>query len=211
MAARTLNTTWKQFEKLAERYFHKKPPKGIAEEIADLVAKINESKIADALCSLLVSTYPGTEAVTLRFASLEGKKFPEWMTRADVENKSILVNPVAIFRFTDECRKAPEALKGPEARESFSRYRRQAFMAEIGKLPSRFILFLAVLEAVARYKEVSKADKRPVAPDAPENDEYLNLLWAFKELETFINETTGVNIRTEYNLLWYEAEWINGK
>ncbi len=84
-------------------------------------------------------------------------------------------------------------------------------MTELGKLPTRLLLFLAVLEGVARYKEVSKADKRPTSPEAPENDEYLNLLWAFKELEIFITETTGTSIRTEFNLLWYEAEWINGK
>ena len=181
-------------------------------ELGELARKTNESRIADALASLLVIPYPGMETVQVRFiGSEDGKDFPAWMTLAVPEEKLIKVNAVGVLRVAAECRAAATLLKTPEARESFVKYRKLALMTELGKLPTRLLLFLAVLEGVARYKEVSKADKRPTSPEAPENDEYLNLLWAFKELEIFITETTGTSIRTEFNLLWYEAEWINGK
>jgi hypothetical protein len=37
------------------------------------------------------------------------------------------------------------------------------------------------------------------------------MLWAFKELENFFRSTTGVSLRSEYAILWYESDWFLGK
>lgn len=211
MAARTLSTTWKQLEKLVERLHEKQPVKTAVKDIDDLIQKANDSRIVDALASLLVTSYPNLEKHTLRFASSNGKKFPTWETDYDADECVILVNPVGVFDFYRKCHDATRQLKSPKARENFFMYRTQAFLAELSKLPSRLILFLLILNQVAACKEVSKAEKRGGGVETQENEDYLNLLWAFKELETFFVETTGDNIRSEFNLLWYESEWVSGK
>ena len=213
MAARTLNTTWKQLEKLVEKLSPKKSGKGAIEAIDDLSQKTNESKIVDAMASLLVTPY-GLEGVKVRFALSDKGEFPEWLVQFDAEEKVIRVNPVGIVQFSDKCTKMKQLLTTPEAKESFQGYRLFSFMSKLGKIPSRLILFLHVLGQVARCKEICKADKRgggAVAADSSETEQYLVLLWAFKELETFYLESTGMSLRSEYGILWYEAEWVTGK
>ena len=213
MAARTLNTTWKQLEKLVEKLSSKKSGKGSIEAVDDLCRKTNESKIVDALASLLVTPY-GMEGVIVRFAVSTGGEFPEWVINYDEDGKVIQVNAVGIFQFADKCAKMKKLLSTPEAKESFQGYRLLSFMAELGKIPSRLILFLHVLGQVARCKEICKADKRgggTVTVDATETEQYLVQLWALKELETFYLESTGLSLRSEYGILWYEAEWVTGK
>ena len=213
MAVRTLNTTWKQLEKLVEKLSSKKSGKGSIEAVDDLCRKTNESKIVDAMASLLVTPY-GMEGTKVRLAVSEGGKFPEWVVNFDEEGKVIQINSIGIFQFADECAKMKLRLSTPEAKESFQGYRLLSFMAELGKIPSRLILFLHILGQVARCKEICKADKRgggTVAVDSAETEQYLVLLWALKELETFYLESTGTSLRSEYGILWYEAEWVTGK
>ena len=209
MALRTLNATWKQLEKLAGHYFGKKPVKTAIAPIDELCQRTNESRIVDALADLLVRHYTGLEKAGIAFALSERKGFPAWTTRFDPDHSLIVVNPVGVFKYQRACMDAVKTLNTPEARESFQLYRLQAFMAELGKLPSRFLLFLLILDQVGRCKEVSKAEKRSTG-EVAENIDYLNLLWAFKELETFIAENTGVNLRSEYGIFWYESEWVAG-
>jgi hypothetical protein len=214
MAARTLSTTWKQMEKLAEKLFQKKPQKGALEAIDDLCRKTNESRIVDAMVSLLVTPYGGLDGTKILFAASDGKAFPEWLTDYNAETKTIQVNGVGILKFAAECRATGKTLATPAAKESFQGYRLLSFMAEIGKIPTRLILFLIILVQVARCKEICKADKRggtAAVADSTETEQYQTLLWAFKELEVFYRETTGVALRSEYGILWYESEWIAGK
>jgi len=211
MAARTLNTFWKQIEKLAHKILEAKSPKPFLKPLDDLCQKTNESKIVDALASLLVSPYLGMEGVVVRFAMSNGTEYPEWITFFNAEEKVIYVNPVGVFRFRMECQKAIKSLKTASARESFPVYRLQAFLAELHKLPSRLLLFLVILKQVAVCKEVCRAEKRSTGSESPETDEYLNLLWGFKEMENFYSSSTGINLRSEHNILWYESEWIAGK
>ncbi len=214
MAARTLGTTWKQMEKLVAKLFLKKAPKGAVEAVDDLCRKTNESRIVDAMVSLLVTPYGGLEGTRIRFATSNGKAFPDWITDYNAEAKTIEVNSVGIIKFAADCHASVKTLATPAAKESFQGYRLISFMAELGKIPTRLTLFLLILVQVARCKEICKADKRGGAAavaDSPETEQYQTLLWAFKELETFYRETTGINLRSEYNILWYESEWIAGK
>jgi len=211
MAVRTLNSTWKQFEKLAEKCLQPKTAKPAVKPLRDLVVKVNDSRLVDALFSLLVEPHALADDASLRFSAGDGKDLPEWATDWDAETKALLVNPVGVFRFHQDCLAAPAALRQPTARGNFATYRLHAFMAELGKVPSKLLLFLLILKQVAITKEVNRADKRTEDKDSVGTDDYMNLLWAFKELEIFYNQTTGLSIRTEHNLLWYESEWIAGK
>ncbi|MFA4944967.1 MAG: hypothetical protein WC789_09740 [Lentisphaeria bacterium] len=237
MAARTLNTTWKQFEKLAERYFQKKAPKSVVEELNTLVDKTNDSKFVNALARLLLEPYPNLGDLQIRFAQSEGKSFPDWLNLTDATAKEIQVNPIGVLAFAARCRaeaardqreanqtetrhkallngtpeaELPAAAVEPAEPETLAQRRMRRFMAQLSKLPSRLLLFMAILDGVARYKEVCKADKRAgssLPVDTGESEAYLNLLWAFKELEQLIQDTTGINLRTEYNVTWYECQW----
>lgn len=209
MALRTLNTTWKQLEKLVARHLDKKTDQAAISPINELCKRTNGSRIVEALANLLVRHYTGMEKTGIAFALSERKGFPTWDTRFDAELNLIIVNPIAVFRYQSKCLAAAKALKTKKARENFQVYRLQAFMAELGKLPSRFLLFLLIMDQVGRCKEVSKAEKRTTG-EVAENVDYLNLLWAFKGLETFIGENTGVNLRSEYGIFWYESEWVAG-
>jgi len=211
MAVRTLNSTWKQFEKLSEKCLQPKTAKAAQKPLQELVDKVNESKLVDALFSLLVEPHDIAEGCSLRFDAGDAKGIPEWETHWNAEAKTLLVNPAGVFRFYQDCLKAPASLNSPASRGNFATYRLQAFMAELGKMPSKLGLFLLILKQVAVTKEITRADKRSEDKEASGVDDYMNLLWAFKELETFYNHTTGLSIRTEHRLLWYESEWIAGK
>jgi hypothetical protein len=210
MAVRTLNSTWKQLEKLCTGFPGKKGKRAGCAAIDDLIERGNESKIPDALANLLVRTYTGLEKTGLRFVTSHRYDYPEWSTSFDADANTILVNPVGVLRFHQACLEARKTLATPQGRENFQQYRLQAFMRELGRLPSRLTLFLLILYQVGCCKEVSKAEKRSPNPEIPEASRYLTLLWALKELETFIAENTGANLRAEHNLLWYESEWIAG-
>lgn len=210
MAVRTLNTTWKQLEKIAAAFPGKGGKKAGCAAIDSLLSRTNDSKIPDALANLLVRRYTTLEKTGLRFALSHRYDYPEWTTSYDADKNEIIVNGVGVLRFHKACLATRKTLGTPQGRESFQQYRLQAFMRELGKLPPRLVLFLLILNQVGRCKEVCKAEKRGATPDVPETEQYLTLLWSLKELEAFIAENTGASLRSEYNLLWYESEWISG-
>lgn len=212
MATRTLSATWKQIEKLVQKYLESKAPKpALVKPIDDLIQKTNDSRIVDAMATLLVTSYMGMEKVRVQFAVSDGKKFPDWITSFDAEQKIVYVNAVGVFRFHKVCEDAVSFIATPEARESFERYRYHAFLAEIRKLDTRHLLFILVLQEVAKVKEVSRVEKRGGVSEPNENEDYMTLLWALKELETVYSQSSGVNLRAESNMSWFESEWIAGK
>lgn len=212
MATRTLNTTWKQFEKLVQKLLATKAPKPVLiKPIDELSQKTNESRITDALATLLVTSYTSMEKVQVRFSMSDGKKFPEWATSYNLEEKILYVNPVGVFQFHDLCEKAVAYIATPEARESFDKYRYHAFLAELRKIDSRHLLFILILQQVAKIKEISRVEKRGGVVEPNENEDYMTLLWALKELETLYSQSSGVNLRAENNVSWFESEWVAGK
>ena len=213
MAPRTLASTWKQFAKAVERYA--RAPRSTRQKdagvLSELVRKTNESPLVEALATLFVHPYSGMEQARVRFVEAEEGGFPEWAALFHSDDNTILLNPVGVFRFHDECRAAAGTLATPEARESFSRYRYQAYLSELRKLPGQYILFLLVLQEVANARQVSRVEKKGGEIELAEDERYLNLLWAFKELEAFFLRTNGLNLRGEYAVLWYESDWIVGR
>jgi hypothetical protein len=211
MARRTLSSTWKHFERL-HRQYEKSDFADAAKlgEIDELVQKVNESRIVDALATLFVHPY-GLEEYSLRFAGSEDGHAPEWITRHDNEQKAIDVSVEGVFQFAAECEAAVEALKTPEARKTFQHYRYQAYLAELSKLPSRYILFLLILREVAEARKITDVEKKGGEIEVATGKAYLQLLWAFKELEIFFRRTNGLDLRAETGILWLESDWFIGK
>jgi hypothetical protein len=177
----------------------------------DLSRKTNESKIVDALATVFVRPHLGMEEVAVRFATSTPKGFPEWATSFKPDEKCILVSPVGVYRFSQECDKSAVTLRTPQARRNFQSYRFRAYLAEIRKLPPQNLLFLQVLKEVANACQITQAEKKGGGVEEADDQSYMTLLWAFKELETFFAESNGVNLRSEYGIRWYESDWILGK
>ena len=215
MAPRTLSSTWRQFEKLARGVVSSDPPaERLLEQLEDLAGKANRSKVVNALQTLFVVGHPGTDAVRVNFLGGQAALAECEATRYDDAEKMILVNPVGVIRFIDQCTGCVEDVKTRQARESFKRYRLCAYQAELSKLPSHLMLFLTLLRQVGTIAEVGRADRRPSPGSGVESEEdtpYLMLLWAFKQLEAVMREVKGISIRSDYHILWYESDWITGR
>ena len=214
MAPRTLASTWRSFEKLARRYESAEDhQEDVAEELDVLAQKANRSRIVDALASVFVHSYQGLEETRVRFAtSVNGSRhYPDWATAYSEEDDTIMVNPVGVLRFQRECREALDALKTPVARTSFQTYRYHAYLAQLRKLPARHMLFIQLLKEVARARSITTVEKKGGGTDGPEDERYMVLLWAFKELEALMAESSGTNLRSEYRIRWYESDWVVGK
>jgi len=211
MARRTLATTWKNFERLHRQY----EKGGRADEkkrqaIDELVQKTNGSRIGDALATLFVHPY-ALDEYRIEFGGSEDGAFPEWAVTADEETQVMRVSPVGVMDFLAECLTAVETLKTPEARRSFQHYRYQAYMAELSKLPARFLLFVLILREVAHAKHITDVEKKGGEIEVAQGERYLQLLWAFKELEVFFRRTNGIDLRSEFGILWLESDWYVGK
>jgi len=212
MAPRTLASTWKQYEKAYRGYERATAPRRTEiEALNSLGRRVNRSRIVDALATLFVRPHPGMEEAAVRFfTQSDSEEFPPWATRFSPEENAILINPIGVFRFRQACSQAKEILRTPEGREDFAGYRRSAYLAELSKLPAHMVLFLLLLREVANARKISRVEKKGGEIELAEDEDYMNLLWAFKELESFY-ATSGLGIRSEYRILWYESEWIIGK
>jgi hypothetical protein len=213
MAPRTLASTWRHFERLARAYLREdKPRKKVVPELDELGRKVNKSRIVDALAMIMVQNHHGLEDVSVQFvAADENGEYPEWESRFDEEERVIVLNPVGIVRFVYECQEAADKLRTPDARESFKTYRLHAYLAELAKLPSQLALYLHLLREVARQLQVTHVERKGGGTEEVDDERYMRLLWAFKEMEHFFADEHGVSLRSEYGILWYESDWIIGK
>jgi hypothetical protein len=212
MAPRTLASTWKQFEKLIHKYSQQNPPaKATVTAIDKLVARTNASKISDALASLFVHPYGDLSEVEVQFVGSDNQKYPDWASSYLEDHQTIFLNPVGILKFAKDCEAAAEKLTSLEARQSFTTYRFQAYLAEMRKLPSQMLLFMTVLTEVARVRDIAAVETKGGGVEHTEDENYINLLWAFKELEAFYKQNKGETLRLEYGIFWHESEWIVGK
>lgn len=210
MARRTLASTWKTFERLHRQYEKSEDLDKLA-EINTLVQKVNSSRITDALATLFVHPY-GLEQFEVHLFGTNGdNRFPAWPTQSDEVANKIYVNIGGVFGFLNECQMAVQLLQTPEARKSFQQYRYQAYLAEISKLPPNYVLFLLVLREVAVLRKITQVEKKHGEIEVAEGSKYLELLWAFKELESFFLRNNGMDMRSEYGILWLESDWFVGK
>ncbi|MBT3374407.1 MAG: hypothetical protein HN742_19745 [Lentisphaerae bacterium] len=212
MAPRTLASTWKHIEKLSTVYDGASSPRtGEAEALDTLCRKTNSSRIVDALAALFVQSYQGLEEVSVEFATSSDHAYPDWTTSYSEEEQLVRINPVEVVRFRHGCDESVDVLRQPAGREDFYTYRYQAYLAELRKLPSRHHLFLLLLAEVARVRHITEVEKKGGGVEEIDDEAYMVLLWAFKELETFYRDMNGTSLRADYTISWYESDWFVGK
>ena len=212
MAPRTLASTWKHIEKLSTIYDDATPPKtDEADALDTLCRKTNVSRIVDALATLFVQGYQGMEDVSVEFVTSSESEFPKWVTSYSEEEQLLRINPVEIIRFRHGCDESVDVLKQPAGRDDFYTYRYQAYLAELRKLPSRHHLFLLLLAEVARARHITEVEKKGGGVEDIDDESYMVLLWAFKELEAFYRDINGASLRADYAISWYESDWFVGK
>lgn len=213
-APRTLASTWTQYEKLAKAYIQEtKDRSDVINSLNNNATKANQAKIGEAISKLFFPNYPNFESTATKFyihPSTEPEDYPLWCTAYEEETNTVIINPLAIFQFIEECNEAEELLAQPKIRRSFMRYRYYAFLTELRKLPSRILMFLLVLQRIALTKKIADVETKGGVIEAADGEEYLTLLWAFKELESFLINTNGLNLRSEYKVSWYESDWSIG-
>jgi len=210
MAKRTLTTTWRNIERLVQQHARREDNKKL-EELNHLFGRVNNSNIVEALAALLINNHHGFEKTTLRFALLENNQAPPWKTKYVPEEDLLYVNVLGVFDFREECETARNILTTPEARKSFHLYRYNAFLAELTKLPNQYLLFILIFEELANVLNISRVEKRGGESEDSEGRYYLQYLWAFKELESFIKTNKGLDLRSEYGILWLESDWFVGR
>jgi hypothetical protein len=208
MGKRTLKTCWKQYERLSRGYLDDEDNReSFRERLDTLTIKANNDRIGNALYALFVRPYLA-QPLTVEFTTALDDGVPEWQTAYVEEDSALLVHPVSIFKFRRDIR---EIKVNPEKKEDLLRSRYLSFLSEIEKLPSIYLLFLLVLQRVAYLLEIAHLEKRGGVVEIAEGEPYHTLLWAFKELETFCRKAYGVNIRADFGISWYEADWITGR
>ena len=139
---------------------------------------------------------------------MENGEIPDWMTRYVEEEARIDLHPLAVVKYI---RRMQNMVVTEEDKTSFVHHRYVSFLAELGKLPGMHILFMLALQRVAYMMEIAHLEKRGGIIEVAEGESYHTLLWAFKEVESFVRRTSGVNIRSHYGIYWYESDWITGR
>lgn len=203
--------SWTQLEKLALAY-KRKPSAASAMALDRGMRKYSD--FIETLGEHFIRTQGSLEDCSAAFCFSAEGQFPEWACRFTQEQRLFELNPVGVVGFHDECSRAQNALQTQEGRGNFTVYRLYAYMAELYKLPSKYLPLMMLFREKARVLEVTQVERRrgnitPVVVDS-EEDMYLCLLWAFKELELTIQRLSGINLRTELNITWFESEWITG-
>jgi hypothetical protein len=208
MAKRTLQSCWKQFEKLSYKYLDDPTDAKLA-ALDDLVGKANGDSLGQSLYMLFVKPHlPLDLSVVFECTLDEEGKLPKWRTFYSSEQQNIMVHPIAAYRFIREIQKV-EIVE--DDYEDFLHLRYLSFIKEVGKLPPIYLLFMLVLQRVAYLLEIAHLEKRGGIIEVAEGEAYHTLLWAFKELERFVQGNWGVQVRSHYHVSWYESEWITGR
>ena len=82
-------------------------------------------------------------------------------------------------------------------------------MAELSKLPTKAMLFLKILQQAAITDGLTYIGLSEVPQGILDDVAYYQtLLWALAQLEKKMYAMNGIHLRTEYTLVWHEAEWI---
>ena len=208
--ARTLSTILKGLEKTYDSLME-----GRMEEeeafayVEDLITKEDVREIIEELGQILTLDYDAFSEVELRLASPRDLDWDGLPTSYDSKVKEIYFHPFRFYRFVEEANQYGEILD-EEDTEDFELYRRNAFIAEMSKLPPKCLLFLCILQQLAASQgltHIGLTDGPNIAEDVVAY--YQTQLWAFCELEKKLYKMNGVDVRTQYGVTWHESEWIN--
>jgi hypothetical protein len=211
MAKRSLNSIWQNVEKCYQGYKNDKTSLNEAEDkLKELMAKDDVQTIINDLGRVLLSEFDTFEQAEVRLAFAgDDPKFVR-PTIYDAKEKVMSVDPFRVLEFYDQCKlysEDPLSLGGGD----FDAYRKNAFMAELSKLPTKAMLFLKILQQSAITDGLTHIGLSEVPQGILDDVAYYQtLLWALAQLEKKMYAMNGIHLRTEYTLVWHEAEWISG-
>ena len=208
MGRRTVQSSWKQFEKFSLAYLSDNSPESNLKKLNELSEKVNNDVISDNLVTLFVHPHLPLDLKLVFQVDFTDGEISQWQTNYDNEASTIYINPLAIFKYIQSM---DAIVLEEDEDESFLHIRYIRFMKEMIKMPSIYMLFLNILQRVAYLKEIAHLEKRGGVIEVAEGEAYLTYLWGFKELEQFVLKTQGVNVRAEYGIFWYESDWITGR
>lgn len=205
--------SWAQIEKLVSAYSSK--PCLASATALDKCLKKAEG-YAEKISRFFVQNHVDLADASMVFCESDDGKYPDYACAFDEDSRQFRVNPVGVVNFYSSCHDAVELLNTPEGRGNgnYSIYRLNAYKAELRKLPCQMHLFLLLFQEMARVMEVTYVERRRATAkrELEKSDaDYLNLLWAFKALEEAFKRINGSDIRTDFNFIWFESEWITGK
>ena len=205
--------SWSQIEKLGLAYI-KRPSAATAESLDK--GLMRSAEFLETIARFFVRRRQGLEDATVEFRLSEEGVYKGPACEFDKETHKFLINVIEVLKFQEYCQNAPELIKTPEGRGngSFSVYRLNAYKAELRKLPGYLVFVLLLFQQVAQVLEVTYVEKRRTIPkqEMDKDDlDYLNLVWAFLELENVYRNLKGNDLRSDIKFTWFESEWATEK
>jgi hypothetical protein len=207
MAKRTFTTIWQQIEKMHQNISDgKKTQSEVDNVINELLGKPDVIKIITELGQILMLDYESFVDINFQFISAGDDENYIRPTYFDSKAKIFYLDPFKALIFADEIRSMGESIVDAD----FEKYRRNSFLAELGKLPNKSLLFLLVLQQVAISDGLTHIGLSEISQSSlTDTAFYQTLLWSFNELEKKLYTLNGINIRTEYSVTWHESEWVS--
>ncbi len=211
MAKRSLNSIWQNVEKFYQSYKNDKTSLNESEDkLKELLAKEDVQQIVNDLGRVLLSEFDSFDQSLTQFALAEDNPRFVRPTIYDAKEKTLSIDPFRILEFYDQCKlfaEDPLSLGGGD----FDAYRKNAFMAELSKLPTKAVLFLKILQQSAITDGLTHIGLSEVPQGILDDVTYYQtLLWSLSQLEKKMYALNGINLRTEYTIVWHEAEWTSG-
>lgn len=205
--------SWSQIEKLGLAYI-KKPSATTAASLDK--GLMRSSAFLETIARVCVRRRQGLADTSVAFRLSEDGVYNGAACEFDAEKRVFLINVIEVLKFQEYCQKAPELIQTPEGRGngSFSIYRLNAYKAELRKLPSYLTFVLLLFQQIAQILEVTYVEKKRSIPKkelAKEDLDYLNLVWAFLELENVYRNLKGNDLRRDIKFTWFESEWATEK
>lgn len=205
------STSWAQIERLSAAY-RRKPGCDTAAKLDRCLRKA--APFTDKITRFYVRSHAALVESSVVFCMSDGNgAYPDYACEYDPVENVFQLNTVGVLEFRDSCGQSEKLLVTSEGRENFAVYRLNAYKAELQKLPTQLLMFLLLFQEKARVLEVTQVERRRNAvkrEDDKSNLEYLNFLWAFRELEGMYHNLSGNNLRSDTRFTWFESEWVSG-
>ncbi|MBQ7649803.1 MAG: hypothetical protein IJS15_02530 [Victivallales bacterium] len=205
--------SWSQIKKLGLAYI-KKPSPATAESLDK--GLMRSAEFLETIARFFVRRRQGLEDATVEFRLSDDGIYHGPACDYNPETQVFRINVIEVLKFQEYCQNAPELIKTPEGRGNgnFSIYRLNAYKAELRKLPDYLVFVLLLFQQVAQVLQVTYVEKRRTLPkqEIDKDDlDYLNLVWAFLELEHVYRNLKGNDLRSDIKFTWFESEWATEK
>lgn len=206
----TLAGFWKSVKSLAPVYLEKYP--AVKKKHKDMVKafldEVNASPLPGLVNENFVNPYFREKEMKVCFSGDDKGGFSKWSVKIDSDENVVKIDPVGLYSFMEEFKKADDKLKKACKDDNFLKMRLFSFQKEVAKMPEHYSLFLAVLKEISLHSQIYAVDSKG-AFSSNEAAEYFSLLWAVKQFEEFYLKVQIRNLRSDYGLIWHEGEWVD--